>query len=91
LHQAIGSGSISARASNLYGREKPLGTYCLQKTAREVVENTDLSLGLEYVNSIACGEFIRIESVGLRAHKEFIKIGQVKLGPPSQQATRVHS
>ncbi|HTG17405.1 MAG TPA: hypothetical protein VK747_19295, partial [Blastocatellia bacterium] len=63
MHLAICSGSISACASNLYGMEMPLGSYCSQEKAREAVGNTDLSLELEYVNSIACGEFIRIESV----------------------------
>ena len=44
------------------------------KRAREAGGNTDLSLELEYVNGIACGEFARIESVGRHAHKESIKI-----------------
>jgi hypothetical protein len=57
---------------------KAAGIVLLSKEGREAVGNTDLSLGLEYVNSIACGEFITIESIGLQAHKEFIKILSVE-------------
>jgi hypothetical protein len=53
---------------------KATGIVLFHEKAREAVGNTDLSLKLEYVNSIACGEFIRIESAGLQAHKESIKI-----------------
>ena len=74
LHQAIGSGSISACVSSFCGREKPLGSYRFQKRAREAGGNTDLSLEIEYVNSIAWVKLIGIESVGLQVHKEFIKI-----------------